>query len=296
MPRRAAASAAVLLLLAAVPLTLEAGDVCDKRTMSSSDTVTFTAAGTASFRMTMSTGYGVAVYTTENTCDYTVQVKEDPSTCWRHSDCQYNGCDDVPSDDASYTHVARCAFDGSGPGFCRYAQPPAVRAAQGHFSGYGELCPAPPAGWERIAEGTIVAVTTRCTTRNDCHYPGCNDIWDASTSSARPAECNANGHSCTHGVLYGDDLALCDAPPAGWTPRTDFVCSQDSQCNYDGCGPSGASGRNSYCRYVALDPTFDCWNSEGWGWDGVGDTGCGKAADCQYPGCNDLAPWPGAKP
>ncbi|KAJ1483408.1 hypothetical protein T484DRAFT_1800527 [Baffinella frigidus] len=55
--------------------TLDSGAVCDTRTMSSSDTVTFTAAGTASFRMTTASGYGAAVYTTENTCDYTVQVQ-----------------------------------------------------------------------------------------------------------------------------------------------------------------------------------------------------------------------------
>mmetsp|Transcript_60976 Transcript_60976/g.139462 ORF Transcript_60976/g.139462 Transcript_60976/m.139462 type:complete len:343 (-) Transcript_60976:73-1101(-) len=51
------------------------GTVCDKRTTASSDTVTFTAAGTAIFRMTTATGYGTAT-TTETTCDYTVQAAE----------------------------------------------------------------------------------------------------------------------------------------------------------------------------------------------------------------------------
>jgi len=55
--------------------TLDSGAVCDTRTMSSSDTVTFTAAGTAIFRMTTATGYGTAT-TTETTCDYTVQAAE----------------------------------------------------------------------------------------------------------------------------------------------------------------------------------------------------------------------------
>ncbi|KAJ1472128.1 hypothetical protein T484DRAFT_1915244, partial [Baffinella frigidus] len=52
--------------------TLETGTVCDQRTMSSSDTVTFTAAGTAIFRMITATGPSAALSTTQNTCDYTV--------------------------------------------------------------------------------------------------------------------------------------------------------------------------------------------------------------------------------
>ncbi|KAJ1483294.1 hypothetical protein T484DRAFT_1800993 [Baffinella frigidus] len=51
--------------------TLDTTEVCEKRTTTSSDTVTFTAAGTAIFRMTTAPGYGTAT-TTENTCDYTV--------------------------------------------------------------------------------------------------------------------------------------------------------------------------------------------------------------------------------
>ncbi|KAJ1483407.1 hypothetical protein T484DRAFT_1800526, partial [Baffinella frigidus] len=171
------------------------------------------------------------------------------------------GCDDVPSSDwsnnlnAPYTHIAYCAYSdisGTAPGSCRY-KAPEVQGSSSSSSNSGGLCPETPDGWE-----DLVSVATSCTTRNDCHYPGCNDYWDSSNGySPRPAECVEG--VCTH-AWQEDRVVQCDAPPADFTPRTDFMCNRDADCVYDGCKPldSGSGEDSFYCRSYGFDPTFQC--------------------------------------